>query len=201
MPNGSTPLRVATLLATMAATELAIAPFAHAGALNYACRFGAIRMVADVHAKAGLVQEGPGQPVVRLIVPRYASGGLGFNARRGADRIVVSLRDGAPRNYQRPSRSTIVVARGDNVAGPRVGSCIAIAGAAGALRSGAVVRRAADSRAALVDLRPSGPFVWSGSTPDATPIPKGWVRVDVWDPSAAMTPGFVRDGDVAFLPR
>ena len=184
----------------MAATELAIAPFADAGASNYACRFGAIRMVADVHAKAGFVQEGPGRPVVRLIVPSYASGGLGVTARWGADRIVVSLRDGGPTSYQRPSRSTMVVARGGKVTGPHVGSCIAIAAAAGALRSGAVVRRAPDSRAALVDLRPSGPFVWMGSTPNATPIPKGWVRVYVWDPSAGMTPGFVRDGDVAFLP-
>jgi hypothetical protein len=192
---GTRVLSVAAALATAGAT----ASSALAGAANYSCQFGDLRIVGDIHRNTSLLQEAPEGTVTRLTITSYYSGGGGFRAARKGERVDVKLVRGGTGEELSNARSTLVWQRPGAPSRRVIGVCTAISGAfiAGRLATpDAVVRAAANDRAAAVS-SPALPFVWSELHPD---VSRAWVKVSIVQADGRRLRGFVRSADVAWLP-
>lgn len=168
---------------------------AFAGAPNYVCQFGALRIAADVQRDAALLQEAPDRVVRRLEVAGYGSGGSGFTAVRLRERYAVRLRGAGGGKLLRGARSELVQT---TAAGTRVrrGVCTAITGdhrAGWIVKPGAPVRNAPRANAAAATGTDALPFVWSRGS-----APPGWVAVTLWTAVGSHSVGFLPQSVVRF---
>ena len=183
----------------VATAALCSAAPAYAGAPNYTCRFGDVRLAGDVHRNVGLVQETPSRAVRVLEVVDDGSGGSGFTARRGRDRYVVRLLGagdgrlllGAPSTLalttpggRRVQRGACSAVTGDH----RLGRLVAAAGA---------VRTAPQSAAPRVRGPTSLPLLWA-RVGAPRPVPVGWVAVTLWAADGSRRFGFAPQAAVRF---
>jgi hypothetical protein len=189
--------RAAVLIALVLAVLLATAAPALAGAPNFVCEFGALRIAADVHFETGLLQEAPGRPLKRVDVPTYVPGGAGFIALRKQQRYSVRLRN-APPTHQRV-RSDLVWTIGG---GSRTlaGVCSVIRGDQhpGTVTTGATIRTKPDRHAPRVADASALPIVWSVPTINTPAFPSGWIAVQLWRADGGHSDGFVPRAQVSF---
>ncbi|MBA3429727.1 MAG: hypothetical protein H0U07_14310 [Actinobacteria bacterium] len=191
--------RIVATVSLIAAALLGTAAPALAGAPNYTCRFGTLRIVADIHRDVGLLQEKPGTPLRTLGLPSYGSGGSGFTAVRGRERFTVRLLAAGDGKILQGARSELVR---DTPARRYVqrGVCTAITGnhqAGRVTNVDAAVRTAPRPNAPPVTDASALPFVWS--SPDAKLPPAGWVAVRLWRADGHHTDGFLPEGNVRFI--
>jgi len=191
--------RVLTAIALITGGLLFGAAPALAGAPNYACAFGAIRVTADVHRNTAFLQEARSQVVRRLTVSGYGSGGSGVTVVDRRERYVVRLLGAGDGKLLRGARSRLVhwTPSGTTV---RSGVCTAVTGdhrAGWVVKPAALPRTAPRSNATPVSATAALPFVWThpraaGSTP------AGWIAVALWEADGGHSVGFMPESDVRF---
>ena len=187
------PLGIAVGLT--AAGLLATAVPALAGAPNYVCRFGDLRIVADVHLD-GLHARGSGTPLQRLDVPTYGSGGSGFTASRGRLRYEVELVEASTVTMLVRTPSELVRTSPSGTS-TRRGLCTLTQGnyhAGWVTKPSTVIRTHARVGAPAVTDDSALPFVWS------VPItaPAGWVAVRLLRADGRHADGFAPASGVRF---
>ncbi len=190
---------LAVLLVAMLASLGTTAP-AFAGASNFTCRFGSLRIAADVHAGAGMLLSGS-HAVERLRVPSYRSGGAGITAVADRRRWDVRI----PGRSIGPSSPATLVFRARDGRPTRIdGVCRSIPGnrVLGILRSGrAVVRSGPHADAAPLAVKADDrPFIWAPTRygSDAA-TSREWIHVEINPIGGASSEGWVARGDAGFL--
>ncbi len=192
--RGLAVLLVAILMSLIATTP------AFAGASNFTCRFGSLRIAADVHAGAGLLLSGS-HAAERLRVPSYRSGGAGFTAVANRTRWDVRI----PGNsFVSSSRAELVYRRRDGRPTRFHGVCRRIFGdrVLGILRSGrAVVRSGPHADAAPLAVKADDrPFIWAPTRYGSDAATSGeWIHVEIDPIGGASSEGWVARGDAGFL--
>jgi hypothetical protein len=192
--------RIVSTVGLTTVLVLLTAPPALAGAPNYTCRFGTLRVVADVHRYFGLLQEAPRGPLRQLQVPLYGSGGSGFTAVSGRDRFTVRLLGGGGGEMLRGTRSQLVRVTPSTRRVYR-GICTELPGNQHAGRvtaANVTVRTARRPGAPAVTDTFALPFVWSLTDAVQRLPPAGWVAVRLWRADGRHTDGFLPKRDVRF---
>ena len=193
-----------TFAAVSALAAVVLGPdVAHAGAPNFTCRFGSLRIAADVQAGSALLAD-RNLHLRRASVPEYKSGGAGFTAIAGQDHLDVQLIHGGGGTLLQSAASTLTIRRGRSDVRALTGTCSAITGdhVLGALLSSRLTVRSARSvdAAPVKPLSGSMPFVWTKVRYVSTsPNTADWIAVSLFNASGSERHGYVRSADAGFV--